>query len=157
MEKRPGWEAGWRDSSKGSVNAHCWPRRKCRTSQRRTLKVTYFGMHLCCSRSLQSLWVSHLITKPPSKKKKKTTGSCFFGASDCLGKLSDELIVGIQKDRPGFPLNWKILLFPLYMTVCWHVWNFDKHVGIWRSILRHYANQLIVWRREINQMFFHLM
>lgn len=48
---------------------------------------------------------------PFQKKKKKTTGSCFSGASDCLGKLSDELIVGIQKDRPGFPLNWKILFF----------------------------------------------
>ena len=45
------------------------------------------------------------------KNKKKTTGSCFSGASDCLGILSDELIVGIQKDSLDFPLNLKILFF----------------------------------------------
>lgn len=45
------------------------------------------------------------------KKKQNTTRSCFSGASDCLGILSDELIVGIQKDSPDFPLNLKILFF----------------------------------------------
>lgn len=45
------------------------------------------------------------------QKKKKHNWILFSGASDCLGILSDELIVGIQKDSPGFPLNLKILFF----------------------------------------------
>lgn len=150
MEKRPGWGAGWRDSSKESVNAHSWLRRKCRTSQRRMLKVTYFGMLLCCSLSPPSLWVSHLIT---TKKPKNKPGSCFSGASDCLGMLSDELIVGIPKDSLGFPLDQMIIIFfpPLNDSLLAYLEQYM--VNTWeseRSILRHYANQLIVWRREIN-------
>ena len=68
--------------------------------------------------------------KTPFQNKQKKTGSCFSGASDCLGKLSDELIVGIQKNRPGFPLNLKIPFFPLYMTV---FGTFGTLVNMWES------------------------
>lgn len=141
MEKSPGLGAGWRDSSKESASAHFWPRRKCRTSQRRMSKVTCFGMLLCCSPSLLSLWVSHLI-----KQKKQKPVSCFSGASGRLGTLSGGLIVAIQKGSPSFPLNLKIffstqisLLASLkpYMV---NTWESE------RSILWSYANQLVVWR-----------
>uniref|UniRef100_K7BAK9 Solute carrier family 1 (Glial high affinity glutamate transporter), member 3 n=1 Tax=Pan troglodytes TaxID=9598 RepID=K7BAK9_PANTR len=90
MEKSPRWGAGWRDSSRESVNAHFWPRRKCRTLQRRMLKVTCFGMLLCCSQSPLSLWVSHLI------KNKKNLYLVSLGHLAARGILSDELVVGIK-------------------------------------------------------------